>query len=577
MHPVPSNWLIQLPLLFLLLLEIDKSGSDVEYSVFNKLSPLEEKYAVFSEVDRQFMLEEARAMFHHGYDNYMTHAWPQDELNPLDCCGRGPDKENPDNININDVLGDFSLTLVDSLDMLAVMGNISEFHRAVKLVVDTVHFDKSNTVQVFEASIRMLGGLLSAHLLMEDPRFPGLTPDWYNEDLLSLAHDLGDRLLPAFDKTETGIPFPRVNLKHGLPEDGRTTTCTAGGGSLLLEFCLLSRLTGDPTYEIYARRAAKALYSRRHHDTGLVGNVLDIHTGEWMGKISGLGAGVDSYYEILLKSFIMFGDEQDLDMFLVSYEAIKLYLRRGREQCNKGVGLHPLYVNVEMGTGNTATNWIDSLQAAFPGVQVLHGDVEEAICHHALYYSIWKKYGCLPERYNWKLDAPDVRFYPLRPELVESTYLLYRATKNPFYLHVGRDILESLNNHTKAKCGYATVHDVSDKSLEDRQESFFLSETVKYLYLLFDENNPVNTHSISYLFTTEGHIFPISERFHTRSWEEDGAIFDPPESNNVPLNASLGSVPSPAHCDSISLETRFSLPLKNRYLEQIFSALGLSY
>ena len=74
-------------------------------------------------------------IFQHGYDNYMQHAWPLDELNPLACCGRGewplifytsiliqfsgPDTENPDNININDVLGDFSLTLIDSLDTLA--------------------------------------------------------------------------------------------------------------------------------------------------------------------------------------------------------------------------------------------------------------------------------------------------------------------------------------------------------------------------------------------------------------------------------------------------------------------------
>ena len=82
-------------------------------------------------------------------------------------------------------------------------------------------------------------------------------------------------------------------------------------------------------------------------------------------------------------------------MFHVSYEKIKQYMRRGRwnlffsslmfewnekieklsnflsrAECNSGSGLHPLYVNVEMGTGNTATNWIDSLQAAFPGVQV---------------------------------------------------------------------------------------------------------------------------------------------------------------------------------------------------------------
>ena len=82
--------------------------------------------------------------------------------------GRGPDYENPSNININDVLGDYSLTLVDVLDTLAIMGNKTEFQKAVKLVLDHVNFDKSNTVQIFEANIRVLGGLLSAHLLMED-------------------------------------------------------------------------------------------------------------------------------------------------------------------------------------------------------------------------------------------------------------------------------------------------------------------------------------------------------------------------------------------------------------------------
>ena len=63
-------------------------------------------------------------------------------------------------------------------------------------------------------------------------------------------------------------------------------------------------------------------------------------------------------------------------------------------------------------------------------VQVLHGDVEEAVCHHAYYYAIWKRYGCLPERFNWKLLAPDVKFYPLRPEFVETTYLLYQVIFN---------------------------------------------------------------------------------------------------------------------------------------------------
>ncbi len=341
-----------------------------EYNVFGPRTDLEKKYGTFSEEMRLEMLEETRKMFYHGYDNYMNHAFPLDELNPLECNGRGPDREHPDNININDVLGDYSLTLVDALDTLAIIGNYTEFRRAVRLVVDTVDFDKPNVVQVFEANIRLLGGLLSAHLLMDDPNFSNLTPDWYLDDLLGLAHDLADRLLPAFEQTSTGLPFPRVNLKTGLPEDGRFSTCTAGVGSLLLEFILLSRLIGDPIYEIYVRKAVKNLFKFRNRSTGLLGNVIDINTGEWLGKISGLGAGIDSFYEILLKSYIMFGKQEDKQMFEESYASIKQFMRRGRSECNRGSGLHPLYVNVEMDSGDTATSWVDSLQASFPGVQV---------------------------------------------------------------------------------------------------------------------------------------------------------------------------------------------------------------
>ena len=63
-----------------------------------------------------------------------------------------------------------------------------------------------------------------------------------------------------------------------------------------------------------------------------------------------------------------------------------------------------------------------------------------------------------------------------------------------------------------SRCGYATIHDVHDKSLEDRQESFFLSETVKYLYLLFDTENPINANERRYVFSTEGHVFPLAGR-----------------------------------------------------------------
>lgn len=531
------------------------------------LHSLDIKYGSFPEDLRLQMLAEAKKMFYFGYDNYMAYAFPMDELNPLLCCGRGPDYENPTNVNINDILGDYCLTLVDSLDTLAVLGNATEFQNAVTNVIQTVSFDKDNVVQVFEVNIRVLGALISAHLLMMDPEQPfgNLRPSWYDGELLQLAHDLASRLLPAFEKSSTGLPYPRVNLRQGLPLSPSAETCTAGAGSLVLEFGLLSRLLGDPVYEGYARRANKVLWNHRAKSTGLLGNVINVESGRWIGRLSGLGAGLDSFYEYLLKSYIMFGESEDYRMFEEAYRVIKQYMRRGRAHCNQGSGDHPLYVNVDMMSGAIHTSWIDSLQAAFAGVQVLHGDIEEAICTHALYYSIWKQYGVLPERWNWQQLSADVTFYPLRPELVESTYLLYQATKNPFYLHVGMDILQSLNNITRAECGYATVHSVLDKSLEDRMESFFLSETCKYLYLLFDKDNYVNKHFSKFLFSTEGHLFPVDIQFRSKVWTEKTVVAD------TGLVQSRGNL----SCDAFDAERTYFLPIKSHYLLQISETLGL--
>ncbi|XP_018418050.1 PREDICTED: ER degradation-enhancing alpha-mannosidase-like protein 1 [Nanorana parkeri] len=539
------------------------------------------RYSSFPAALRRHMRERARDMFSFAYDNYMMYAFPEDELNPILCRGRGPDTMDPSNLNINDVLGNYSLTLVDALDTLVVMGNSSEFQKAVRLVIDTVSFDKDSTVQVFEATIRIMGSLLSAHIILTDSKQPfgNMTVSGYDNELLHMAHDLAVRLLPAFENTKTGMPYPRVNLQKGVPPGSLNETCTAGAGSLLVEFGILSRLLGDSTFEWVARRAVQSLWSLRSNSTGLLGNVVDIQTGEWVGKQSGLGAGLDSFFEYLLKSYILFGEEEDLNMFNEAYKSIQSHLRRGREACNEGEGDPPLYVNVNMFNGQIMNTWIDSLQAFFPGLQVLKGDIEDAICLHAFYYAIWKRFGALPERYNWQLQTPDVSFYPLRPELVESTYLLYQATKNPFYLHVGMDILLSLEKHAKAKCGYATLHHVVDKSQEDRMESFFLSETCKYLFLLFDDENPVHTMGNKYLFTTEGHLLPLDPRFRNKAWKD---IFTPekkvnkaPSSSQKLSQTKVRAANSSTNCYRVPEERRYSLPLKSVYMRQIDQMVGL--
>jgi len=562
--------------------------------------PFERQYGAFPESKRLELLDTTRNMFHFAYDNYMKYAFPQDELDPIHCRGRGPDYDNPSNININDALGGYSLTLIDALDTLAVMGNESEFQRAVSLIVDQVSFDKPSTIQVFEATIRVMGALLSAHLIIKDPLQPfgDMSIEGYNDELLSMAHDLGARLLPAFEDTATGLPHPRVHLQTGVPKDSVNETCTAGAGTLLLEFGLLSRLLHDPVYDGVARRAVERLWSFRSNVTGLFGNAINIQTGKWIGFMSGLGAGLDSFYEYLLKAYILFGEEEDMAKFNESYEAIKYYMRKGRKQCNSGSGFPPIYVNVNMWTGDVMNSWIDSLQASWPSIQVLFGDLEEAICTHAVYYAIWQRFGALPERYNWNLQTPEVFFYPLRPELVESTYYLYQATKNPFYLHVGMDILHSLNNHSKVQCGYATMHDVTKKDFEDRMESFFLGETCKYLYLLFDINNHVNKEYSRYLFSTEGHLFPILPEFRQGDWRLDADLSPAPQSQPTEVgvqgsqsgksSVSTGSgtttknsdsdtrlINVTSNCERIPDERRFELPLRSQYLQQVRQFIGL--
>lgn len=566
------------------------------YSFQHEWDPIHNKYSQFSNAERLQMLDASKKMFQFGYDNYLKYAFPEDELDPIHCRGRGPDYDNPDNININDVLGDYALTLVESLDTLAVMGNSSEFKKAVKLVIESVSFNNNNTVQVFEATIRVIGALLSAHLIIIDPRQPlgDMSIPGYENELLQLAHDLASRLLPAFSNTATGIPYPRVSLSSGVPLNCINETCTSGAGTLVLEFGVLSRLLNDPIYDAVSRRAVASLWRLRSNVTGLLGNVINIQTGEWVGPMSGLGAGIDSFFEYLLKAFIIFGEKKDLEMFNESYETIKFHLRRGRPKCNYGSGNVPLYVNVNMKTGETVNTWIDALQAAWSAVQVLNGDMEEAICSHALYYAIWRRYNALPERYNWQLRAPDVRFYPLRPELIESTYFLYRATKNPFYLHVGRDILESINAHTKERCGYCTIHDVHTKELEDRMESFFLSETCKYLYLLFDTDNPVNKEFSRYIFTTEGHLLPLDMKFHKKPWVEEEAWtgkgqaksqsllskyarkeLEGPQSMAFSQAVITDARTNFSNCVTIDQERRYNLPILSRYLAQLEVAVGL--
>ncbi|XP_020273011.1 alpha-mannosidase I MNS5 isoform X2 [Asparagus officinalis] len=350
-------------------------------------------------------------------------------------------------------------------------------------------------------NIRVLGGLLSAHILATDSK-NRLTPRAYNNQLLNLAEDLGQRFLHAFD-SPTGLPYAWINLKYGVMEKETSETSTSGCGSLILEMGILSRLTGDTRYEAAALRALRKLWNMRS-SLNLFGTTLDVTTGEWIEYSSGIGAGVDSFYEYLMKAYILFGNDQFWNMFHSAYVAVQKYFRHG-----------PWYHEADMRTGK-ATYWqLTSLQAFWPGLQILVGDVASANLSHREFFHVWERFGVIPERYLLDRGVlhPTEKYYPLRPELAESTFYLYQATKDPWYMEVGETIVNSLNYYTKVDGGFASIRDVTTMQLEDHQHSFFLSEMCKYLYLLFDDTFLAEQ---SYIFTTEGHPFPIRSAWHEK-------------------------------------------------------------
>ncbi|KAL9408222.1 hypothetical protein AB3S75_046721 [Citrus x aurantiifolia] len=443
---------------------------------------------VTAEEARQ-LRDEVREMFYHAFDGYMEHAFPLDELRPLSCEGE-------------DSLGGYALTLVDSLDTLALLGDREHFTTSVEWIGKNLQFDINKTVSVFETTIRVLGGLLSAHLIASDYA-TGMKIPSYDNQLLNLAEDLARRLLPAFD-TPTGIPFGSVNLLHGVDEHESKITSTAGGGTLTLEFGVLSRLTNDPIFEQVTKKAVLGIWARRSK-LDLVGAHINVFTGEWTQKDAGIGTSIDSFYEYLLKAYLLFGDEEYLYIFQESYQAAMHYLFND-----------PWYVEVNMDSAAIVWPLFNSLQAFWPGLQVLAGDIDPAVRTHAAFFSVWKRYGFTPEGFNLATLTVQQgqKSYPLRPELIESTYLLYKATRDPRYLDAGRDMVASLQYGTRCPCGYCHISDVEFHKKEDHMESFFLAETVKYLWLLFDlavgPDNLVENGPYKYIFSTEGHLLPAT-------------------------------------------------------------------
>jgi len=409
-----------------------------------------------------------RAAFEHAWGAYEQYAWGHDEVRPLSKARR----------DWHDV--SLLMTPVDAYDTMLLMRLDGAAGRAKNLILERLSFDQDFEVQVFEVTIRLLGGLLSAYQLDGDSAF------------LALARDLGNRLLPAFG-SRTGMPYRYVHLRTGAVRDGVNNPAEIG--TLMLEFGTLSKLTGDPRYYDAAKRAVMELFARRSA-IGLVGTTIDVETGEWRNRTSHVTGRIDSYYEYLLKSWILFGDADFERMWRESIAAANQYLPDERPS-----GLW--YGHVDMDTGARVATRFGALDAFLPGVLALGGDLPRAEALMASVALMWTTWGIEPEEMDYatmEIVAPQ---YVLRPEAIESAWYLWRRTGAARYRDMGRMMIDSVLHHTRTDAGYAALASVVTREQADRMESFFLAETLKYAYLLFAPSGRLDRGVV--VFNTEAH------------------------------------------------------------------------
>jgi len=354
-------------------------------------------------IDRAAMAAKVRAEFLHSWKAYEQYAWGHDEIRPMTKQPR-------------DWYGESLLmTPVDSLDTLLLMGFNDEAAKAKTLIIDRLSFDKDVNVKVFEVTIRLLGGLLSAYQMTGDAH------------LLHLADDLGTRLLPAFN-TPTGMPYMFVNLRTGKTSGARSNPAEIG--TLILEFGTLSKLTHKPVYFEKAKRAIVELYKRRSR-IDLVGEEIDVETGAWVGKASHVGGGIDSYYEYLLKCSKLFHDSDCESMWKTSIAAVNKHLA---DEVPSGLW----YGEVDMDTGKRTASEFGALHAFLPAVLELGGDIKRARRLEESCFRMWTLRGIEPEVLDYRTMEIKHAGYQLRPEIIESAYYLHHATHDARYLMMGK-------------------------------------------------------------------------------------------------------------------------------------------
>ncbi|KAH8404633.1 hypothetical protein KR215_005421, partial [Drosophila sulfurigaster] len=466
------------------------------------------------------------AAFKHSWAGYKKYAWGHDNLKPVSQTS-------------HEWFG-LGLSIVDSLDTMYIMGledgmlcpfffptinicifnyfvNFTEFNEARDWVRDSLKFHTSRDVNLFEVTIRVLGGLLSAYHLSGDHMF------------LAKASELGNRLLPSF-LSPSGIPYSDVNLGERSAHSPKWSpdSSTSEVTTIQLEFRDLSRSTNVPIYE----RVVSIVNEKVHaldKNHGLVPIFINANTGTFRNYATiSLGARGDSYYEYLLKQWLQTGRKDNDNLILDYMQAIdgvltQLMRRTPRENW--------VYIG-ELINGHDFKPKMDHLTCYLPGTLLLGHQNGMPDSHLLLardmmdtcYQTYIKQPTQLAAEISYfalnDKDENDIYVKPndahnlLRPEFIESLYYFYALTGNRTYQDMGWTIFQAFEKHTKVAAGYTSLGNVKNTlntRMRDLMESFWMSETLKYFYLLFSDNRK-EIDLEKWVFNSEGHPLPVYQQ-----------------------------------------------------------------
>ncbi|KAF5346464.1 hypothetical protein D9756_010070 [Leucocoprinus leucothites] len=490
--------------------------------------------------DWQDAKKQVKDAFKFALDGYLARAHPFDELRALHGGG-------------NNKFNGWSVTLYDALDTMWIMDMKEEFQHALQLISKQEFLPTTpyTFAPFFETVIRYLGGLLSAYALSGEPI------------LLEQADKLGMKLLPVFNATKSGLPIYSVQTKNGNTGWGFVGPLVlfAEATSCQLEYKYLAKLTGRKEYYEKVERVMDIVYNAKPKD----GLFADKWTGEGKEFSSHytVGASADSGYEYLLKQWLLMGDVKARDQYLTSIDGIVNNLLRVTPEREL------LYVTSQIRTD--PTNNFEHLACFLPGLLALgartlpfsllppdkaehHKWAAEGLAHTCYLTYADSRSGLGPDEVQmndagkwmdfvrgWervgrphaippglKEPAPvrkpgkDTRdyfvkrpAYYLRPETIESFFILYKTTGNVKWRIRGWEIFQAIQKYAKTEYGYGSISNI-DRPPHlpmDEMPSFFLAETLKYLYLLFDDTDIIPLDK--WVFNTEAHPLPVFE------WTED--------------------------------------------------------